>query len=401
MRLCHFWPVVALCCAISGHSDERAVSDELDGRERGPYPVGSTNMTIAPEYTDVGDDVMHDALLGRLGHSEQRRFVIEMLQHPESAWVTDISVPDEPALYGPASGSSLPVLTYLTYPSATAQEKNPYTFPYFDGIYGSFEDMLAPGEVPRFADPDERYPLIILAHGAFSHGIYEVRHAQDLASNGYIVAVITYGDERASDLEPGNRRSMFLRPLLTKTVLDSILVSETFGPHIDTENIGIAGHSFGGFTALAVAGGAVLGNTASVADERIKAAAVAAPWVGGIYDGNDVFAFGADNEGLDRVDIPVMCFFGTKDEASLASFILPATRKLAGPTYVVEFVDQPHIFEAKSWVDRSKWLLLFFDAFLKHDPASLEKLASGHSMRGGNEDFQRFDYQRAAGSLSQ
>ena len=67
MRHCHFWPVVALCWAISGQCDERAVPEELDGKERGPYPVGSTNIAIAPEHTDVGDDVMHDALLGRLG----------------------------------------------------------------------------------------------------------------------------------------------------------------------------------------------------------------------------------------------------------------------------------------------------------------------------------------------
>jgi dienelactone hydrolase len=355
-------------------------------------------MAISPEYNDIGDEMMHEALLGRLGHPEQRRFVIDMLQYPESAWITDVTVPDESALYGPVSGSTLPVLTYLAYPAASAQEKSPYAFPYFDGLYGTFEDMLSPGEVPRFADPDERYPLIILAHGALSHGIYDVRHAQNLASNGYIVAVITYGDERGGDLTPGNRHAMYLRPLLTRAVLDSILASETFGPHIDTENIGISGHSFGGFTALAIAGGAVYGNSASVTDERIKAAAVAAPWVGGIYDGSDVFVFGAENEDLDRVDIPVICFFGTRDEAALASFILPATRKLTGPTYVVELVDQPHVFEGESWIDRNKWLLIFFDSFLKNDPASLDMLASGRSMRGGNEDIQRFDYQRAFGS---
>ena len=396
MRHCHYWAVVALCCAISGCSHDRSVPQELDGKERGPHPVGSTNMAIVREFADIGDDVMHEALLGRLGAPGQRRFITGMLQHPDSAWITDVSIPDNPELYGPASGSSLPVLTYLAYPSATMPEHKPYTFPYFDGMYGTFENMLGPGEAPRFANPDEQYPLIILAHGAYSHGLYEVKHAQDLASNGYIVAVITYGDERNGDLGPGNGHAMFLRPLMTKAVLDSIVDSGTFGPHIDHENIGITGHSYGGFTALALAGGAVQGNTTSVTDERIKAAVVAAPWVGGNYGGNDLFAFGADNEGLGDIGIPVMCFFGTNDETSLASFILPAMRKLAGPTYVVELVNQPHIFEGGSWVDRNKWELLFFDAFLKDDPEALRKLASGRSMRGGNEDIQLFDYQKAA-----
>jgi hypothetical protein len=77
---------------------------------------------------------------------------------------------------------------------------------------------------------------------------------------------------------------------------------------------------------------------------------------------------------------------------------LPAMRKLSGPTYVVELVDQPHIFDGPSWEDRNKWELLFLDAFLKADAAALEMLASGSSAKGGNEDRQLFDYQRAADS---
>ena len=288
------------------------------------------------------------------------------------------------------------VVSYVVYPSTPGEEKNAYAFPYHDAMYGEFEDMLEPGEAPIFADDNERYPLIILAHGASAHGIYDVRHAQDLASNGYIVAVITYGDERTRGLDASYGVAAFLRPLMTKAVLDSILESETFGPRIDSDNIGITGHSFGGFTALAIGGGAVYGSSASVVDERIKAAAIAAPWVGGKYDGNEVFAFGPDNKDLDRVEIPVICFFGTKDEATRASYILPAMKELSGPTYVIELVDQPHVFEGGSWEDRNKWELLFLNAFLKDDAAALEMLATGTSMKGGNEDVQLFDYQRAA-----
>jgi dienelactone hydrolase len=388
--------LIAMCCVITGCNTDKDISLQLEGHERGPYPVGSTNMEVAAEYVDIGDVAMHDILLGRFGYPEQRGFVIDILKHPESAWITDVAVPDEPSLYGPASGTTLPVVTYLTYPSAPKQQKKPYAFPYYDAMYGAFEDMLGPGETPGFADPDERYPLIILAHGASAHGIYDVRHAEDLASHGYIVAVITYGDDRTGEVSNRDSHVLFLRPLLTKAVLNSILESEIFGAHIDTDNIGIAGHSFGGFTALAVAGGPVQGDTASVIDARIKAAAIAAPWVGGNYDGNDVFAFGADNDALDKVAIPTICFFGTKDDSTLASFILPAMKQMSGPIYVVELVDQPHVFEPGSWEDRNKWEVLFFSAFLKHDSTSLEKLKSGHSMKGGNEDVQLFDYQRPA-----
>lgn len=183
---------------------------------------------------------------------------------------------------------------------------------------------------------------------------------------------------------------------LTKAVLDSVLSSEEFGPRLDPDNIGISGHSLGGFTALALAGGRFQGNVATIRDGRIKAGVIAAPWVGGRYDGSDFFAFGPSNRELNRVTAPMLCLFGTKDRDTLASFILPAMRHLSGPTYVVELVDQPHVFEQGSWEDRDNWELLFFSAYLKNDPAALRLLQIARSMKGGNEDVQLLDYQRLA-----
>ncbi len=69
-------------------------------------------------------------------------------------------------------------------------------------------------------------------------------------------------------------------------------------------------------------------------------------------------------------------------------------KRLSGPTYVVELVDQPHIFEEGSWEDRDNWELIFFAAFLKHEAAALKSLQLGRSMKGGNQDIQLFDYQK-------
>ena len=360
--------------------------------------VGSTNMEVAPEYVEIGDEAMHDILLGRVENSDEARFVTDILKYPESAWVIDVPIPQEHELYGPAAGKILPVVTFVTYPSSGSEQRNSYAFPYHDARYGVFQDMLEPGEAPTFADPEARYPLIILAHGASAHGIYDVRHAHNLASHGYIVAVVTYGDDRTAYPNNRNDHVGFLRPLLTKAVVDSLLESDNFGGHIDAENIGITGHSFGGFTVLAMLGAPVLGNAAAVSDKRIKAGVIAAPWVGGPHEGDDYFAFGPNNSELSRITAPIICFFGTKDEVTLASFILPATRQLKGPTYVVELVDQPHVFEQGSWEDRDNWELLFFSAYLKDNAASLTKLKTARSMKGGDEDIQLFDYQKLIGN---
>ena len=369
-------------------------STEIEPLGSGPYWVGSTNLEIAAEFADIGDDAMHEFLLGRAAESGQSRYLADILKHPESAFIVNVPVPGDNEIYGPARGLTLPVVAFLTFPAKPQQPPRPYAFPYHDAMYGAFEDMLGPGEAPNFADPDERYPLIILAHGSSAHGLYDVRRAHSLASHGYVVAVLIYGDDRTVLPDQPNFHVSYLRPFLTKAVLDALLANETYGPHIDTENIGIAGHSFGGFTALAVAGAPFQGNSATVSDKRIKAGAIAAPWVGGNYNGEDFHAFGPDNADLARVEIPIISFFGTRDEATPASFILPAMKHLSGPAYVVELVDQPHVFEQGSWEDRDNWELIFFAAYLKHDPAALGSLRTGRSMKGGNTDFQLFDYQR-------
>ena len=183
--------LVLLCCSILGCNTERTSLNEIEPQGPGPHPVGSTNMAVAPEFADIGDEAMHEFLLGRPDESGNARFVIDILKYPDSAWIVDVPVPDDRELYGPASGESLPVVAFLTWPAGVQEQKNSYAFPYHDAMYGVFEDMLGPGDTPVFADPDKRYPLIILAHGSSAHGIYDVRHAHNLASQGFIVAVIT------------------------------------------------------------------------------------------------------------------------------------------------------------------------------------------------------------------
>ncbi len=389
--------LLAFFSGVFGCYGRPPVTDPLEPPAQGRYPVASTNLAVAPEFADIGDEAMHEILLGRSDEADKPRSLVDILAHPEAAWIIDVPVPDDPTMYGPAAGKSLPVVAYLTFPSSGGQKKNSYRFPYHDAQYGAFENMLGPGESPSFADPAERYPLILLAHGSSAHGLYDVGRAHNLARHGYIVAVINYGDERVVYPDDPNHHVSYLRPLMTRAVLDAILASDQFGARIDTDNIGISGHSFGGFTALTMAGGPYQGNPATVSDERITAGVLAAPWVGNDHEGTDIFAFGPENQGLDRVTIPVLCAFGSKDDVTPASFILPAMKRLSGPTYVVELVDQPHIFEAGSWQDRDNWEVLFFAAYLKGDTASLDALARATSMSGGNEDFQLFDYQRTAG----
>ena len=135
-------------------------------------------------------------------------------------------------------------------------------------------------------------------------------------------------------------------------------------------------------------------NPKAVIDERIKAVVLTAPWVGYNNNSGEVFLFGKNNIGLNNVKAPVLTLFGTADDVTLSSYILPATKQLAGPSYVVELVDQTHALDDGSWEDRNNWELLFFNAYLKSDDRALKTLQAAGSMKGGNEDHQLFDYQR-------
>lgn len=317
-----------------------------------------------------------------------------LLAYPEAAFVTDLAIPNDEFTFDIAAGQDLPIVSFIAYPAAEKSDKQTYEFPYMNSSFGVFEHMLKHGEAPQFADPQAKYPLIILSHGHTAHGVYDIAHAHNLSRNGYIVVVIFYGDNRTLIPNSFNTHKSFMRPMQTKVVLDAVLTSDVFGPYIDTDNIGISGHSFGGFTPLALAGGDVQGQKESTKDDRIKAVVAVAPWVGGTYDGKEVFAFGDGNKSLSNVNIPVMTLFGTKDDVTTPESILPATLQLSGERYVVELIDQPHVFIGGSWQDRYNWELLFFNAYLKNDSEAKELLRKGASMAGGNMDKQWFDYQR-------
>ena len=98
--------------------------------------------------------------------------------------------------------------------------------------------------------------------------------------------------------------------------------------------------------------------------------------------------------GLSKVKVPVLGLYGSNDMSVKSAFVLPAFQQLSGPRYVIELVDQPHIYAAGSWQDQSNWVLLFLAAYLKDDETARKQLALGTSMQGGGVDRQKFELQR-------
>jgi predicted dienelactone hydrolase len=111
-------------------------------------------------------------------------------------------------------------------------------------------------------------PVVIISHGLASRPEDFAKRARHLASYGYVVAVPQHpgSDFRhASDLLAGRRQEVFElqefidRPLDISYVLDELerLNAKDFEGRLQLDKVGVHGHSFGGYTALAVGGATI------------------------------------------------------------------------------------------------------------------------------------------------
>ena len=153
-----------------------------------------------------------------------------------------------------------------------------------------------------------QFPLVVISHGnSGSHLPYRTISTY-LAKNGYIVALIEhYGNNsNNNDLGKSNKNLRF-RPRHVSLTIDALIHDHHFSNHILKESIAVIGHSFGGYTALALSGGqpwTQSGQRVEVHhDRRVKAIVLMAPAAGYFMPAGS----------LDKVDIPILLLIGEMD----------------------------------------------------------------------------------------
>ncbi|MGF1459399.1 MAG: alpha/beta hydrolase [Leptolyngbyaceae cyanobacterium] len=106
-------------------------------------------------------------------------------------------------------------------------------------------------------------PLVIISHGLGSNRAQFSTMAQHLASYGFAVAVPThpgsdtdYQQEFLANLsyEGISPTEFIYRPWDVKTIINVLAAEPAYQGQLDLNNVGVIGHSFGGYTALAIAG---------------------------------------------------------------------------------------------------------------------------------------------------
>ena len=101
------------------------------------------------------------------------------------------------------------------------------------------------------------YPLVVWSHGAYLYRQTNVYLAEHLASQGFVVVAGNHEDNWGTFPAP-NVTSYISRPADISAWIDFAEKQTAAGSElaglIDTEHIALGGHSFGGYTALAIVG---------------------------------------------------------------------------------------------------------------------------------------------------
>ncbi|MFC4215848.1 alpha/beta hydrolase family protein [Pseudophaeobacter arcticus] len=120
-----------------------------------------------------------------------------------------------------------------------------------------FESKVWVGtQVVRDASPAPgRFPLVVLSHGMFGNALNQAWLAGALAKRGFVVAAISHPGTSTWSRDPDQRRQLWERPKDISRVIDHAILSPQLTEVIDHDRIFMAGHSLGGFTAAALAGG--------------------------------------------------------------------------------------------------------------------------------------------------
>lgn len=231
--------------------------------------------------------------------------------------------------------------------------------------------------VPTAGQPGRPFPLVVFAHGSGGLGTGYDTLLRTWAAAGYVVAAPAFPIARDDAAQGDWMVDLPKLPGDMTFVINEILRLNADGSSplqgaVDPANIGVAGHSMGGMTTLAVAG-----NTCCH-DRRVKAAVVLA--------GRET-PFGS-GQFWARITTPVLLVHGDADTSVVYADGRRAYADAPPPRFLLTviggdhgrpYTGDPDDPQARVVTDAT---LDFFDHYLRGAPDSLARLQAGASSPG-------------------
>ncbi len=201
----------------------------------------------------------------------------------------------------------------IWYPTSASPKMFQYGGPTWGNVALNAEPLANAG----------KFPFLAFSHGFGGTGLGSAFFTEALAARGWIVACPDHHDSHSlgrikegrvknpdvkgtinaakeiASTGPEDRDQYLYRPGELQTVIDILSTSGLFGKLIDTNRIAVGGHSFGGFTSLALCG-----TMPEYYDPRIKAVLM-------FSTGAASYLF--TEEELARVRVPSMLYLGSRE----------------------------------------------------------------------------------------
>jgi len=283
-----------------------------------------------------------------------------------------ISIPD------PATGKT--ISADLWYPAADGATGTPTRYSLLPTAY--FDSKVAIEKAP--INNAGSFPFVVYSHGSGGQSFVASFLTEDIASHGYVVLSANHAGNTAADQLLGTSVSEdqndFLRPNVVEAEINWALAQSSGSASaypvlkgaIDEKRIGLVGHSYGGYTVLATAGGHTGPAGTIKPDPRIKAVVGHAPYTRRLSDSE-----------LAGIKIPVMLMVGTKDiTTTLAKDSQRPFDLITGPPVVLAIMtDAAH----QSFTD----VCMYLDEIpkLPAAPAAVAAAIQVQAEEGCGEDF--------------
>lgn len=238
-----------------------------------------------------------------------------------------------------------PLTVDVWFPIADATGLPPQQYTFLPGVY--YESPTAVAADATNIATDGPFPLVVYSHGSGGLRYIASDYTEAIASHGYIVAAPDHtgntATERITETEAVFDVSALNRPQDVADVIDEMtndgnVSTAGFAANVDPERIAVTGHSFGGFTAYAMASGYTNALGSFDADPRVDAIIALAPATG---DGSGRLL---SDENLASITIPSLVMVGTNDQTTPATPNVDRPWELSNssPQYRLDLVDGQH-----------------------------------------------------------
>lgn len=269
------------------------------------------------------------------------------------------------------------------YPTAKGTTGTPARYALLPTAYIDSKVAIADAAIAAGAP----YPLIVYSHGSGGQNFIASFLTEELASQGFVVVAANHTGDTAIDRATNSTvvpdQNDLNRPADVSRVIDDVLArSKSTGDflsgHVDASRIGLVGHSYGGYTAIATVSGHTTPLGSVKPDPRVKAIVGQAPYTSRLTPAE----LAADT-------VPTMLISGAKDITTpAATNAMVAFEAITGPPVIlVEMAGAAH----QSFTDVCSYL----DQIpkLPDAPAFVVTTIQTQAKEGCGPDF--LDYARA------